>query len=124
MLSTLVTAVIDDEPRVAAGSTTPVRIPGKSPLGTTQMLEGVRTTIADGGEVQSVTRASSAAGPGGDGSRIELERTRRLDPRTGLLSFASDTNRIVTGEGNAARQTVRTTIVRLAPAPAGAWRGS
>lgn len=121
MLSTLVTAVIDDEPRVAAGSTTPVRIPGKSPLGTTQMLEGVRTTTADRGEVQSVTRASTAAGPDGDGSRIELERTRRLDPRTGLLSFASDTNRIVTGERNAARQTVRTTIVRLEPAGTGAW---
>ncbi|MBO9624000.1 MAG: hypothetical protein J7500_14925 [Sphingomonas sp.] len=125
MLSTLVTAVIDDEPRAPAGSIAPVRIPGTSPLGAAQMLEGIRTTTAvEGGELQSVTRASSAAPTGADASRIELERLRRTDPRSGLIRFASDTNRIVTGTGESARQAVRTTVVRVVPAAPGAWPGS
>lgn len=122
MLSTLVTAVIVDEAPDPIGALTPVQLPGASPLGQKLVLEGMRTTTAVGAnEIQSVTRASSGAPE--SGGQVDLERTRRSDPRTGLLSFSSDTTRTVVGPAPDAREAVRTTVVRLVPAHAGAWEG-
>jgi hypothetical protein len=120
MLSTLVTAVIVEEAPDPVGALTPVHLPGASPLGQKLVLEGVRTTTAvDGNEIQSVTRASS--GPVEGGGQVDLERTRRSDPRSGLLSFSSDTTHTIAGSAADARKAVRTTVVRLVPASAEAW---
>jgi hypothetical protein len=120
MLSTLVTAVIVDEAPDPVGALTPVHLPGASPLGQRLVLEGMRTTTAIGSnEIQSVTRASSGALE--SGGQVDLERTRRSDPRTGLLSFSSDTTRTVVGSAPDARKSVRTTVVRLVPARAETW---
>lgn len=121
MLSTLVSAIVASEAPEPGGALTPVRLPGVSPLGQKLTLEGMRATTAlEGGEVQSVTRASNQGGASGS-ERIELERLQRFDPRTGLITLTSDTSRTRVGSGDGAREGVRTTIVRLVAAPVGDW---
>lgn len=117
MLSTLVTAVIADEPVEPAGTITPVQVPGASPLGAKLTLRGVRTTsAAERGELQAVTRASGTAADAA-GARVEIERTQRFDPRTGLVSFSNETRRVVSGPGG----TERSTVIQLAPATSEQW---
>jgi hypothetical protein len=120
MLSTLVTAIIAEEPPAPAGTVAAVRLPGASPLGQKLVLDGMRTTTAAAaGEIETVIRASS--GTPGEGGRVELERTRRSDPRTGLLTFSSDQTRTTLGAVQGGRESVRNTIVRLVPAGANSW---
>jgi hypothetical protein len=128
LLATLVTAAIMTDPREPPGSVTPVRLPGASPFGTPVTLEGTRrTATADNGLIRASTTASAkvdlpaqAGAPARTGS-VSLDRQRTFDPRTGMLSTATDTVRNVSGTGPAARETLLVTRIRIENADAAAW---
>lgn len=128
LLATLVTAAIMTDPWEAAGTATPVRLPGASPFGNPVTLEGTRrVAAADGGLLRASTTASAtidlpaqAGAPARTGS-VSLDRQRAFDPRTGMLSTATDTVRNVSGTGAAARETVLVTRIRIENASPAAW---
>jgi hypothetical protein len=128
LLATLVTAAIMTDPREAPGSFTPVRLPGASPFGTPVTLEGTRrTATADNGLIRASTTASAtvdlpaqAGAPARTGS-VSLDRQRIFDPRTGMLSTATDTVRNVSGTESAARETLLVTRIRIENADPAAW---
>ena len=128
LLATLVTAAIMTDPRESPGSFVPVRLPGASPFGTPVTLEGTRrTATADNGLIQASTTASAMvdlpAQPGAPmrtGS-VSLDRQRVFDPRTGMLSAATDTVRNVSGTGPAARETLLVTRIRIENAAPAVW---
>lgn len=128
LLATLVTAAIMTDPRESPGSFVPVRLPGASPFGTPVTLEGTRrTATADNGLIRASTTASAMvdlpAQPGAPmrtGS-VSLDRQRVFDPRTGMLSAATDTVRNVSGTGAAARETMLVTHIRIENASPAAW---
>jgi len=128
LLATLVTAAIMTDRRESPGSFIPVRLPGASPFGTPVTLEGTRrTAIADNGLIQASTTASAkvdlpaqAGAPARTGS-VSLDRQRAFDPRTGMLSAATDTVRNVSGTGPAARETLLVTRIRIENADPAVW---
>lgn len=128
LLATLVTAAIMTDPRESPGSFVPVRLPGASPFGTPVTLEGTRrTATADNGLIRTSTTASAMvdlpAQPGAPtrtGS-VSLDRQRVFDPRTGMLSAATDTVRNVSGTGPAARETLLVTRIRIENAAPAVW---
>jgi len=128
LLATLVTAAIMTDPWEAAGSATPLRLPGASPFGTPVTLEGTRrVAAADGGLLRASTTASAiidlpaqAGAPARTGS-VSLDRQRAFDPRTGMLSAATDTVRNVRGTGAAAHETMLVTHIRIENASPAAW---
>jgi hypothetical protein len=128
LLATLVTAAIMTDPRESPGSFVPVRLPGASPFGTPVTLEGTRrTATADNGLIRASTTASAVvdlpAQPGAPmrtGS-VSLDRQRVFDPRTGMLSAATDTVRNVSGTGAAARETLLVTRIRIENAAPAVW---
>lgn len=128
LLATLVTAAIMTDPRESPGSFVPVRLPGASPFGTPVTLEGTRrTATADNGLIRASTTASAkvdlpaqAGAPAGTGS-VSLDRQRVFDPRTGMLSTATDTARNVSGTGAAARETLLVTRIRIENADPAVW---
>lgn len=128
LLATLVTAAIMTDPRESPGSFVPVRLPGASPFGTPVTLEGTRrTATADNGLIRASTTASAMvdlpAQPGAPmrtGS-VSLDRQRVFDPRTGMLSAATDTVRNVSGTGPAARETLLVTRIRIENAAPAVW---
>jgi hypothetical protein len=128
LLATLVTAAIMTDPRESPGSFVPVRLPGASPFGTPVTLEGTRrTATADNGLIRASTTASAMvdlpAQPGAPmrtGS-VSLDRQRVFDPRTGMLSVATDTVRNVSGTGAAARETLLVTRIRIENAAPAVW---
>lgn len=128
LLATLVTAAIMTDPREPPGSFTPVRLPGASPLGTPVTLEGMRrTTTAGNGLIQASTTASAKvelpaqAGALARTGSVSLDRQRAFDPRTGMLSAATDTVRNVSGTGPTARETLLVTRIRIEHADSAAW---
>ncbi|MCW3837039.1 hypothetical protein ACFQ1E_13230 [Sphingomonas canadensis] len=104
---------------VARPGTRPAALSAVSPFGGPVAIQGTQTIAFDGLLVVSTTRgAADMAGPDGTSGRVEIERVRRLDPLTGLLTGTSETIRTSTG----ARASVRRSEVRVRIEPEDAWR--
>lgn len=111
ILATLVANVIETRP--LAPGTTPVRMPGRSPIGGSAMLDGTETIARDGTALRIERRSSGkVAIPGSPGSALLVSRTTRtVDSLTGLVRSA--TERVETRLGG--RIQVVTTTARIAP---------
>jgi hypothetical protein len=128
LLATLVTAAIMTDPIDPVGSSVPASLPGSSPFGTPATLEGTRRTFAvAGGMIRTFTTASAVITLPGQGSALPrsgsvwLERLREFDPRTAMLTAATDAVRNRSGTGAAARETLLVTRLQIERATPAAW---
>lgn len=111
ILASLIVNLIETRPLTAG--TTPVRLPGRSPLGGSAMLDGTETVAREGTALRVERRSSGrVAVPGSTDSALLTSRTTRvIDPLSGLVRSA--TERVETRLGG--RVQVVTTTARIAP---------
>ena len=114
MLGSLIEAVIEKDGTAQAG-TTPVRIPGRSPLGGSTMLDGTRsvTRTQEALHVDTHAVGQLPVSDSGGMARIEISISHVSDPATGLLREGSDRTETRIGTGTQMRTLLSVTIVRV-----------